>query len=130
MKTIMQETEELNDFFGCSIFNAVHPNKLVCDKTPRTHVTSVREVYARPSDKKKYYNEFYMNVCSQLDGFDFRITSHSCNFFTCAWYFVNPVNGRPMVAIATGKTTQAWYIDPTSITGDRVDIWARHGYRM
>lgn len=130
MTTIMQETIELNDFFGCDIFSAVHPTKLVCDGAPKTNVTSVHEVYARPSDKKKYSNEFYMDVCSQLNGFDFRIIGHTCNFFTCTWLFVNPINGRPMRAVATGKSTQAWYIDPTSITGDRVDTWAGHGLRM
>lgn len=127
MRTIKQETEELNDFFGCDIFSTVHPIKLVRDVAPRTNVTSVRSVYAHPSSKKTYYNEFYASVCSQLDGFDFRITSHSCNFFTCVWRFVHPTNGRPMFACATGKSTQAWYVDPSTITGDRVDVWKSHG---
>lgn len=133
MNTIKQETANLNDFFGAAVFTAVHPKTLVHDAPARIMwghrypAVSVREVYANPSAAKLYWNEFFADVCSQLDGFDFCITACSGMLFTCEWNFTHPINGRPMHARATGKSTQAWYIDPATIKDDRIDLWARYG---
>ena len=134
MSTIKQETAELNDYFGAAVFTAVHPKTLVHDAPARIMwghrhpAVSVREVYERPSTAKLYFNEYFADACAQLDGFEFCITSHSCMFFTCEWNFVNPANGRPMHARATGKSVQAWYIDPATIRGERIGLWSRHGF--
>lgn len=50
-------------------------------------------------------------MCRDCDGSNFRIVSHNSFSFAVAFEFVNPENGRAMVAHITSRYNHAYYID-------------------
>ena len=98
-------------------FENVHPRKRV-ERTPlydwagRPMPKTLDEVYGRYSSKKAYAYRFWRGVCEKLHGERFCITSHTCNFFSISFDFPHPDTGEMMRAIATGRSSHCYYINP------------------
>lgn len=100
---------ELNEYFH------VHPRKRVSE-TPthdafgRELPQSIFEVYKNPSLAKQRAAFNCWALCERMGGFNFRIISHTCQFFTVSFDFPNPVTGEHMRAIMTGRNNDAYFV--------------------
>ena len=96
----------------------VHPRKRV-ERTPlydwagRPMPKYLDEVYKSYSVEKARAYRYWKQLSRELHGERFCITSHNYNFFTISFDFLNPETGEMMRAIATGRSSHAYYIDPS-----------------
>lgn len=100
---------ELNKYFR------VHPRKRVSE-TPKHDAfgrelpQSIFEVYKKPSFAKQRAAFNCWALCERMGGFNFRIISHTCQFFTVSFDFPNPETGELMRAIMTGRNNDAYFV--------------------
>lgn len=101
--------EEMNKYFR------IHPRKRVSatpklDSFGRELPQSIFEAYKKPSYAKQSAAFNCRVLCERMGGFNFRITSHTCQFFTVSFDFPNPETGEHMRAIMTGRNSDAYYV--------------------
>lgn len=68
------------------------------------------DVYAKFSNEKDAAWDRCYDMCRELNGTGFRITAHNTFGFSVAFEFVNPENGRMMLAHITPRIHHAYYI--------------------
>ena len=93
----------------------IHPRKLV--KATPTHDAQGRELpktifeaYKKPSRAKQVAALNCCVLCELMGGFNFRITAHTCQFFTVSFDFANPETGEYMRAVITAHGADAYYV--------------------
>ena len=97
-------------------FDVIHPRKRVPAFSPYDWCGNrlpreLCECYGRYSDAKWYAHQYCTRLYNQCEGTDFAITSHNTFMFVVMFNFVNPGNGRPMVARITRNHNECWYTD-------------------
>lgn len=83
------------------------------------------DVYGRYSDAKAAAWEWCENLCAELDGYYYCITSYNQFAFVVQFEFDNPEDGRPMVCRITPSRTYAMYLDMHHIDTAR-DAWREY----
>lgn len=61
---------------------------------------SVRDCYARPSERKVAIEQHIKEEMYQRTGWGYRVLSHNCNFFTCAYQYISD-DGNWMLCVHT-----------------------------
>ncbi len=54
-----------------------------------SHDFSIFDAYNNPSSTKRAIEQYYLNEMNINGGYDFRILSHNCQVFTCAYMLAN-----------------------------------------
>lgn len=70
---------------------------------------TLEELYKNPSTYKRDIYRTWHAIFETLDGWAFECRGN-CNFVSFVFNFVNPYNGRPMVAYITKAHNRAYYI--------------------
>lgn len=68
-----------------------------------TDCDTVRKAYGRPSQRKQAIELNIMSEMVDMDGYRYRILSHNCSIFTCAYMYTDS-NGVSKVRIHTPST--------------------------
>lgn len=87
-------------------------NKGFYDNYTRTRATTLRDVYKNPSDRKLYAEERILRDMDRMNGFDPRIVSGSCHFFSMAFTYPCPETGELRLRYYTGMNTYDFVIIP------------------
>ena len=71
----------------------------------------VESVYDRPSSAKLAAWDYVEGLCERVNGTGLAVSSHNTFTFTANFYFINPDNGREMMALITPAHNHAYYCD-------------------
>lgn len=68
----------------------------------RAEITSIRDAYKNPSYYKTRAEELILRDMDKLNGFDPKITSNNCQFFSMAFTYPCPETGELRLRYYTG----------------------------
>ena len=70
---------------------------------------TLSDVYGKHSNEKEAAFRYCKWICNKYQAFDFAIRSHNSYTFTVNFKFVNPLNGRIMIAVITKCKNQLYF---------------------
>lgn len=86
-----------------------HPRKHAPYRRVREY-TTLEECYKCPSSAKQYAYRICKNLCNELNGFNFCITSYNCMAFTVIFDFEHPETGELMRAHITKDHNHLYFL--------------------